>query len=146
MGKKSKKKMTLVEYTKFVTGLASPKSMKSFESRLATGGLGIAGEAGEVSDMVKKILFHGKKFDDEVKEYLIKELGDVLWYVVFMADNVVGVSVQDLIDINVEKLKDRYNEGKFTEKAFLDKEAKKAVKKLKKAKTKIRQLPTEYKL
>lgn len=115
-------KTSLSEYEDFVTGLASPKSMETFQSRLATAGLGLAGEGGEIADLIKKILFHGLEYTDEVRDKLIKELGDVMWYVAFAARNVVGISIQEIIDKNVEKLQARYPKGEFSVEDFMKKE------------------------
>ena len=57
--------------------------METFESRLATGGLGLAGEGGEAADLVKKLLFHGLEFTDEIRDKMVKELGDIMFYVAF---------------------------------------------------------------
>lgn len=119
----AQKKLTLEAYCDFVTSLASKASMKNFKAKLGTSGLGIGGEAGEIADTVKKILFHGKKYDEETRQHLIKELGDVIWYVAFMARNVLEISVEEVIQINKQKLEERYKGGKFTKKEFLAKEA-----------------------
>lgn len=120
-----KKKSYLEEYCDFVTSLGSEFTMKDFNSKLGTGGLGLAGEAGEVADIAKKVLFHGMEFTDEVKANIKKELGDVMWYVAFTARNVLEITLEEVIDANVAKLKDRYKGGKFSTKEFMDKERKK---------------------
>ena len=69
--------------------------------------LGLAGEAGETADMLKKHLFHGKPLNhDDV----VKELGDVLWYVAGMA-TAIGISLDDVAQRNVDKLRARYPDG-----------------------------------
>lgn len=112
------KSLTLGEYQTFVEGLASEASVKDFQCRIATVGLGLGGEGGEIADYIKKVLFHGKEFS---REELIKELGDVQWYVAF-ACNTLNISMQEVIDKNVDKLKNRYPQGKFTREDFLRKE------------------------
>lgn len=73
-------------------------------TQLATLGLGIAGEAGEVADLIKKHLGHGHDLDwDKLRE----ELGDVLWYVACLADR-LGFKLAEVAAANVEKLKRRY--------------------------------------
>lgn len=69
--------------------------------------LGLAGEAGEVVDKIKKV-FRDKdgNFDTETVENIKKELGDVLWYVSQIAFE-LGISLSDVIKSNVSKLKDR---------------------------------------
>lgn len=70
-------------------------------------GLGIAGEAGEVADMLKKHLFQGHDLD---KDGLVKELGDVLWYIAALA-SVIGVGLEDIAEENLIKLRKRYPTG-----------------------------------
>jgi NTP pyrophosphatase (non-canonical NTP hydrolase) len=69
--------------------------------------LGIAGEGGEISDDLKKTLFHGKPFD---REHAIKELGDVLWYVA-QASFALDVPLEEVARRNIAKLRERYPEG-----------------------------------
>ena len=69
--------------------------------------MGLNGEAGEAIDIVKKHLFHGHELN---KEELIKELGDVAWYLAeaaYALDN----DLETVLQINIEKLKKRYQEG-----------------------------------
>lgn len=80
---------------------------KVLASHLAVAGLGIAGEAGEVADEIKKIVGHGREMN---KDKLIKETGDVLWYVASIADE-LGVSMSDIAQANIDKLKERYPKG-----------------------------------
>ncbi len=79
--------------------------------RLLSGGLGLCGEAGEVADELKKHLFHGHAID---KDRLASELGDVLWYWVLLCDT-LGLSMEEVVSGNVEKLRRRYPEGFSTE-------------------------------
>ena len=69
--------------------------------------MGIAGEAGEVVDYLKKVGFHGHEFD---KNTLIKELGDLSWYMTVLADY-FGINMEDVLSANIEKLKKRYLNG-----------------------------------
>ena len=73
--------------------------------------IGICGEAGEVSELVKKYAYHGHAID---KDHLARELGDVLWYVSYMAD-LFGYSLGEIMEMNQEKLAKRYPDGKFDE-------------------------------
>lgn len=75
--------------------------------RLTISGLGIAGEAGEVADLIKKVVGHGHDLDHDK---LVKELGDVLWYVADLAST-IGVTLNDVAEINVAKLAARYPDG-----------------------------------
>lgn len=78
-----------------------------FEADLAVLALGLAGEAGEVAEKVKKFLAHGHKMDvDAVGE----ELGDVLWYLAVMAKR-LGLDLGEVAAGNVAKLEARYPDG-----------------------------------
>jgi len=72
---------------------------------LAMCGLGVAGEAGEVADIVKKYLYHDSGSLD--RDHIIEELGDVLWYVA-VAAHTIGVTLADVAHFNAEKLAKRY--------------------------------------
>ena len=74
---------------------------------LINGVMGLCGEAGEAIDLVKKHLFHGHELK---RDELIKELGDVAWYLAETA-HAIGYSLEDVLRMNVEKLKARYPEG-----------------------------------
>lgn len=102
--------MNLDEYQK-AAGRTSDKT-GSHDNRLLIGALGIAGEAGEVADLVKKWVGHGHYRDVDV---LVKELGDVLWYVAEIA-SLHDVSLSEVAQRNIEKLKKRYPQG-FTQQA-----------------------------
>lgn len=69
--------------------------------------IGICGEGGELADMVKKEIFHGHEPDDLAKA---KELGDILWYLANTAD-VLGYTLQEIAEINIDKLRKRYPDG-----------------------------------
>ena len=74
---------------------------------LLNGLLGLAGEAGECCDLVKKHLFQDHR---EFEEKLVDELGDVLWYVAESAA-AIGLSLNHIATYNVKKLEARYPEG-----------------------------------
>lgn len=76
-------------------------------SQLLNGALGLTGEAGEVSDLVKKGIFHEKGID---LEHLKKELGDCAWYLAMICD-ACGFALDDVMQTNIDKLKERYPEG-----------------------------------
>jgi len=71
--------------------------------------LGLAGEAGEVAEKVKKIIRDNKSIIDE-KESVAKELGDVLWYVAAVARD-IGYSLDVIAEMNIEKLESRKERG-----------------------------------
>lgn len=71
--------------------------------------LGMCGEAGEASELIKKYAYHGHTIDTE---HLARELGDVLWYVSYMA-HLFGYPLGKIMEMNQEKLAKRYPDGKF---------------------------------
>ncbi|MFL6466993.1 MAG: nucleoside triphosphate pyrophosphohydrolase family protein [Pyrinomonadaceae bacterium] len=71
--------------------------------------LGLAGEAGEVANIVKKIQRdHDGVLNDEVRAKLKDELGDVLWYISACADE-LGMTLKEIAEFNVQKLAKRHN-------------------------------------
>ena len=69
--------------------------------------MGLCGESGEAIDIVKKWLAHGHELD---KEHLVKELGDIAWYLAEAA-TALEVPLEDILQANLEKLKKRYPDG-----------------------------------
>jgi len=78
--------------------------------RLLHGGIGLATEAGEFLDAIKKHVFYGKEID---KVNLREEMGDLFWYCAIIADE-LGVDFKDVMQRNITKLKTRYGE-KFSQ-------------------------------
>lgn len=75
--------------------------------------LGMSGEVGEFNDMIKKWVFHEKNLD---MEHAKKEAGDILWYVVMLCES-FGWNMEEIMQMNVDKLKARYPEGFDVERA-----------------------------
>lgn len=75
--------------------------------------LGLSGEVGEFNDMIKKWVFHEKELD---MEHAKKEAGDILWYVVMLCES-FGWNMDEIMQMNVDKLKARYPEGFDVERA-----------------------------
>ena len=71
-------------------------------SRLLTASVGLSGEVGEFNEIIKKIMFQEKTFDDLAHEHMKKELGDVMWYVV-QACLALKVDLVDVINTNKDK-------------------------------------------
>lgn len=69
--------------------------------------MGLCGESGEVIDLVKKHLFQGHELDDEK---LIKELGDVAWYLAEAATS-LNVNLSEILEKNIKKLENRFPDG-----------------------------------
>ena len=80
--------------------------------RMLTAAVGLSAEAGEFTEIVKKILFQGKPVNDENLFHLKRELGDVMWYVM-QACMGLNISLEEVIEMNVDKLKARYPGGEF---------------------------------
>jgi len=80
--------------------------------RLTTAGVGLAAESGEFLEIVKKMVFQGKPWNNDNREHLIIELGDVMWYVA-QACMALDVSFDDVVRGNVKKLEKRYPGGSF---------------------------------
>ena len=116
------------KYKEFVDGVTSPAS-KSFEdtvqrlvdiqkmgiphpSRLLTGSIGMSGELGEFNELIKKLLFHGKDFNEEYEERMKSELADIMWYWTQIC-LAMEWDPNEVIALNVEKLKSRHPNGEF---------------------------------
>lgn len=81
------------------------------EHRITYPALGLAGEAGEVAEKVKKsIRDHQGMWTPDGKQAVAKELGDILWYVANLASD-LGLSMQEIAEQNIEKLLDRKKRG-----------------------------------
>ena len=80
--------------------------------RLLTSGVGINAEGGEFLEIIKKMVFQGKPFNADNREHLIIELGDLMWYVA-QATQALGISMDEVLETNVNKLKKRYPGGEF---------------------------------
>ena len=120
------KQVDLEKYAVFVDGVTSTPSQDADAfiyrlqelggdvaiQRLLTAAVGISAEGGEFMEIVKKMLFQGKPWNEDNREHLIIELGDVMWYVM-QACKALDVSLDEVIAGNVEKLKKRYPGGDF---------------------------------
>ena len=104
--------MTINEYQKLaMTTLNKEMSKKDM---LINGVMGLCGESGEAIDIVKKHLAQGHELD---REKLIKELGDIAWYLAEMA-TFLDIELEEVLVRNIEKLKKRYPEGFNKEKSL----------------------------
>ena len=80
--------------------------------RLMTGAVGINSEGGEIMEIVKKLVFQGKKWDEETVFHLKRELGDVMWYAM-QCLIALDTDINEIVDMNVQKLEKRYPGGEF---------------------------------
>ena len=127
-GKKQDKfEIDLDNYTAFVDRVTSPPS-KDFNAllarygelkkagcnieRLDTAASGISAEGGEFAEIVKKLKFQGKPWNEANKEHLVKELGDIMWYVA-QAALALEVRLDEVIYTNTLKLAARYPNQMF---------------------------------
>lgn len=94
--------MTINEYQKL-----AQRTSPDDHNKLLNGCMGLAGETGEVCDVLKKALFQGHALD---REHMIEELGDCAWYLAEAASG-LGVSLEDILLQNIAKLKRRYPAG-----------------------------------
>nr|DAZ00825.1 MAG TPA: NTP-PPase-like protein [Caudoviricetes sp.] len=96
-----------------IYGIGSEGALvKVCSKRLLEAVMGLNGEAGECQEIVKKAMFHGHELDIEA---LLLEAGDVLWYLTELC-NELGISVDTIAKLNLQKLKNRYPDG-FTHEA-----------------------------
>ena len=115
------------KYTEFVDAVTSneSKSSESFSvrlrelyseglpvERLLTAAVGMSAESGEFTEVVKKMIFQGKPVNEENLFHLKRELGDVMWYVA-QACMALDTTFDEIVEMNVEKLKARYPGGEF---------------------------------
>ena len=103
--------MTGNEYQRLAMTTLNPALTQ--KDMLINGVMGLCGESGEAIDMVKKHLHQGHELD---KEKLLKELGDIAWYLAETA-YAMGVELDTVFESNIAKLKARYPEGFDTEKS-----------------------------
>lgn len=107
--------MTFDEYQEFAKGTARYKETLGDSLRpelfYLYSALGLAGESGEVVEKVKKLLREKKGVvDDIAREEITKEIGDVLWYIAMLSEE-LGVPLSKVVETNVEKLSSRKNRG-----------------------------------
>jgi NTP pyrophosphatase (non-canonical NTP hydrolase) len=82
-------------------------------ARLDTAAAGLSAESGEFAEIVKKLKFQGKPWNDANKEHLVKELGDIMWYAA-QACLALDVTMDHVLYVNSLKLAARYSEGSFS--------------------------------
>ena len=116
------------KYLEFVEGVTSNESLHyaSLISRmnnleleddcnvpqLLTAALGLAAESGEFTEVVKKIILQGKRYNKDNVFHMKRELGDICWYIA-QACMALDTSFDEIIEMNVDKLKKRYPGGEF---------------------------------
>ena len=123
------KQVDTQKYTEFVDAVTSKESNDyiSFNSRcfelqtgddgipihrLLTAALGLTAEAGEFTEVVKKIILQGKPYNEDNVFHMKRELGDICWYIA-QACMALDTTFDEIIEMNVDKLKARYPGGEF---------------------------------
>ena len=81
-------------------------------SHLLTAALGLAAESGEFTEVVKKIILQGKPYNEDNVFHMKRELGDICWYIA-QACMALDTTFDEIIEMNVDKLKKRYPGGEF---------------------------------
>lgn len=107
--------MTFDEYQQLAARTWNARSNRAYDEdakyKIMYLTLGIASEAGEVADKVKKVMRNdGGNFTDEKKQEIMMELGDVLWYASMLAQD-LGGTLEQVADMNIKKLADRAARG-----------------------------------
>ena len=97
--------MEINEYQKLAMRTLNPEIDK--KELILNASMGLCGESGEVIDLIKKHLFQGHDLDDE---RLIKELGDVAWYLAEAA-TALNVNLSEILEKNIKKLENRFSDG-----------------------------------
>ena len=115
------------KYLDFVAGVTSMPSQDSaiLQARidelvangadiphLLTAALGLAAESGEFTEVVKKIILQGKPYNEDNVFHMKRELGDICWYLA-QACMALDTTFDEIIEMNVDKLKARYPGGEF---------------------------------
>lgn len=102
--------MTVADFKKYQEAARTTRMTVSGDP-LVYATLGLSGEAGELANKVKKLL-RGDDNRAEILQGVKEEMGDVLWYLSAMADD-LGVTLQEIAEMNVQKLESRYSRGKI---------------------------------
>tara|TARA_B100001109_G_C18440351_1_gene279682 strand:+ start:21 stop:413 length:393 start_codon:yes stop_codon:yes gene_type:complete len=103
-----------LDYAIMAGRLAELEATGANTTQLLTAALGLTAESGEFTEVVKKIVFQGKPYNEDNVFHMKRELGDICWYLAqaFMA---LETDFDEILDMNIEKLSKRYPEGTFNE-------------------------------
>ena len=101
-----------LDYAMMATRFAELEANGTNTSQLMTAALGLSAESGEFTEVVKKIVFQGKPYNEENVFHMKRELGDICWYLA-QACMALDTTFDEVIEMNVEKLKARYPGGEF---------------------------------
>jgi len=98
-----------VDWADLYSAWVEKKILTSGSDRLVENTLGLVGEAGEAAEKIKKLIRDSSRFQNEE---IMKELGDVVFYATALA-NIYGRGLQEVLQLNIEKLDDRQKRGKL---------------------------------
>ena len=101
-----------LDYAMMATRFAELEANGTNTSQLMTAALGLTAESGEFTEVVKKIVFQGKPYNEDNVFHMKRELGDICWYIA-QACMALDTTFDEVIEMNVEKLKARYPGGEF---------------------------------
>ena len=102
-----------LDYAAFLTRTNSLELQEDCNvTQLLTAALGLTAESGEFTEVVKKIMFQGKPYNEENVFHMKRELGDICWYLA-QACMALDTTFDEVIEMNVEKLQSRYPGGSF---------------------------------
>lgn len=99
------------DYASFVSRLNELNNSTQIE-RLLTASIGISAESGEFMEIMKKMVFQGKPWNEENEFHIKRELSDIVFYLQ-TACLALNIDIEDVIQMNIEKLEARYPGGKF---------------------------------
>lgn len=100
------------EFDELVARLEKLKEQNADVCRLMTAAYGLSAEAGEFTEVVKKIFLQGKPYNEENVYHMKRELGDLCWYLA-QACMALDTNFDEILQMNYEKLSARYPEGTF---------------------------------
>jgi NTP pyrophosphatase (non-canonical NTP hydrolase) len=100
------------EYPKLVERLNELEGQGADVSRLLTAAFGMSAEAGEFTEVVKKIFLQGKPYTEDNIFHMKRELGDLCWYLA-QACMALDITFEEVLEMNYQKLSARYPEGSF---------------------------------
>ena len=101
-----------LEYGAMASRLAELEVTGTNTTQLLTAALGLTAESGEFTEVVKKIILQGKPYNEDNVFHMKRELGDICWYIA-QACMALDTSFDEIIEMNVDKLKARYPGGEF---------------------------------
>ena len=100
------------DYVALVQRLNQLEAEDADVCKLLTAALGLTAESGEFTEVVKKIILQGKPYNEDNVFHMKRELGDICWYIA-QACMALDTSFDEIIEMNVDKLKKRYPGGEF---------------------------------